>query len=631
MPLIRLHQVRAVARTALLVAALAQGWVFRHSVTPDGVSYLDLSDAVVGGRFGDLVNAYWSPLYPALIGIVRALLSATPLASPYWEFTILHGVNVAAFVLSLAAFEWFLKAIDDSSVAWGTAYRPFATPLGLASAYVLFGVAALSMISVEGSVPDLLLCAALFGAFACLLRLRIQGRASAIRTAVLLGVLLALGALTKSFVFPLAIVVLVTLAIANWAHDRGRTALIAAAVFALCCAPWVYVLSRSLGHFSTGRTGALNYAWYVNHQQPPNTGVMPELANPHSLPLDGVGILSPAHGTNPLWLEPAYWHRNLRPDFSIQQQWVRMRPNLLYYLAILAPVLFSMVVIGLAAEWRDLRATFARSAVVLLPSIAAFGAYAMVYATSRYVAPFLVASLLTLAAAFPGAARLRAARMALAAGLSLVLIDVLSPLRGRVFLSYALAAFLASWLAWRAARGPRFRWALVLVTTIVLLALVSQLPRLVVLSATAAVGIGLWIMLSSVGDEPDAIASEVAVRRAFAIAAIAALALPSALASWHAARRWNESANGVTHPEWSTAQRMIGDGIPRGSRIAVVGNPERSGWARLNRYRIVAVVPEQLADRYSMLSDADRETLWRAFAAAGATRIVTRNGGAKGP
>ncbi len=620
-----LDRVRAAARSALVLAALAQAWVFRHSVNPDGISYLDLSDAVVTGRFGDIVNGYWSPLYPTLIGLVRAILP-TPLDSPYWEFAVVHVVNVIGFILALGAFERFLGALDESGIAWGQ--RPFATPIGLASAYALFGVAALSMISAEGSIPDLLLCAALFAAFACILRLRLRGRAASVRTAVALGVALALGALAKSFVFPLALVVLITLGIVNWRHDRGRASLIAGAVFAIACGPWVFALSRSLGHFSTGETGALNYAWYVNHKQPPNTGVMPALVRPRApLPLDGVGILAPApaRGTNPLWLEPAHWHRDIRPTFSIGQQWVRIRPNLLYYVGILAPVLFSVLVVGFGAEWRDLRTTLARGAVVLVPSLAAFGAYAMVYATSRYVAPFLAASLLTLGAAFPAEARLRAGRMALSAGLALLAIDVLSPMRGRVFLTYALAAFLASWLVWRAARGPRFRWLLMFVTTAALLALVSQLPRVVVLSATVAVGIGLRIMLSRVGDEPDVIASELAVRRTFAIASVVALMIPSALASWHAAARWRESAAGVVHPDWATAQRLRNEGIAAGSPIAVVGSPEASGWARLNRYRIVAVVPERLSADYAMLSAEDRAILWRAFAAAGATSIVTRS------
>jgi len=55
----------------LLAGALLQAWSDRHGITPDGVSYLDLSDAVVDGSWRGLVNAYWSPLYPLLLGLAR--------------------------------------------------------------------------------------------------------------------------------------------------------------------------------------------------------------------------------------------------------------------------------------------------------------------------------------------------------------------------------------------------------------------------------------------------------------------------------------------------------------------------------------------------------------------------------
>jgi hypothetical protein len=603
----------------LIALACIQAWVFRHSVTPDGVAYLDLSDAVVNGRLGDLVNAYWSPLYPLIIGAVRWALAPTPLSAPYWEFAVVHGVNFGSFVVALLAFEALLRALDDGGARWGQ--RPFSKPVGLGLAYLLFGVTVLSMVSVEGTVPDLLLCATVFAAFACALKLSAIGHSP--RTAAMLGVALALGALTKSIMFPVAAIVLATLAAVAWKNGGGRAALVGALVFGVVTAPWVIMLSRASGEITTGKTGALNYAWYVNHQQPANTGAIPALATPRApLPLDRVAILADARGTNPLWYDPARWNRDIRPRFSLGEQWVRLRQNLLYYVGVLAPILFSLVVIASGTAWSDMRVTLMRGAVILVPSAAAIGAYAMVYATSRYIGPFLAAVLLVLAAAFPGTAPLRAARMALGAGVALLLIDFLSPMRGRVFLTYALAAFVASWLAWRATRGPRFRWALVVVTTAVFLAVASQLPALVVQAIAVGVGMALWMMLSRSGSDADTIASESRLRQTFAVASLVAITLTSALASWHAAQRWRDYAGTRVHPDWDTAQQLLREGITAGSRIAVVGNPERSGWARMNRYHIVAIVPEGLADAYLRLSDADRATMLRAFADAGATRLV---------
>ena len=59
---LKFDRVRAVAWVILLGLAGAQAWAARFYATPDGVSYLDLSDAVLDGRWSELLNAYWSPL-----------------------------------------------------------------------------------------------------------------------------------------------------------------------------------------------------------------------------------------------------------------------------------------------------------------------------------------------------------------------------------------------------------------------------------------------------------------------------------------------------------------------------------------------------------------------------------------
>jgi hypothetical protein len=63
-------------------------------------------------------------------------------------------------------------------------------------------------------------------------------------------------------------------------------------------------------------------------------------------------------------------------------------------------------------------------------------------------------------------------------------------------------------------------------------------------------------------------------------------------------------------------------GIPTGSRIAVMGNPENSGWARLARYRIVAVIPPGRVEAFKRLSEPDRSRIVQAFQRAGAVQLV---------
>ena len=75
--------IRLTAWVAILALAAFQAYAQRFSVGPDGISYLDLSDAVVSGRWSTLINLYWSPLYPVLVGVGRVIAGA----GPRWEFS----------------------------------------------------------------------------------------------------------------------------------------------------------------------------------------------------------------------------------------------------------------------------------------------------------------------------------------------------------------------------------------------------------------------------------------------------------------------------------------------------------------------------------------------------------------
>ena len=557
------RRVRAGAWVSLLVIAALQAWLFRHEISPDGVAYLDLSDAVVSGRFGELVNGYWSPLYPVVIGFLRLVVSPTALGNPEWEFAIVHVANLLAFVAALAAFEFFLRQLDAAGEDWGQ--LALRSPFGRGAAYLLFAVASLDMISVKGPVPDLLLAAAILASFAGSVRL--QRAPDDRRAAVLLGASLAAGALTKSILFPLGAVVLASL---GWALRRsGRASLaVAIAVFAVLTLPWIAATSISVGRLSTGETGALNYAWYVNGRQPPNTGVMPALAAPRErLALDGLAVLPDARGTNPLWYDPARWHRDVRPSLSLSQQRPRLIHSARYYAYVLAPFLLVLISVAVASRWSDLRLAWTRVYVVLIPCLAGIAAYSLVYTTSRYVAPFLVAGGVAVAAAFPRDAALSAPRLLAALPLTLVALAGVSPLRGRIWLAAGVAVVVAIWWALHGRRE----------TT-------DAAPRL---------------------------------RRLFVASVLVAAALPGLMLGIAALR----SERSDVHPEWTTAQRLLG-GIPAGSRIAVMGNPENAGWARLARYQIVAVIPPERVDAFKKLPEADRAAIVRAFQNVGAVQLV---------
>jgi hypothetical protein len=606
------------AWAAILGMGAAQGWFFRHKVSPDGVSYLDLSDAVVHGRFGDLVNGYWSPLYPVVIGLLRVCVSWTPLSQPYWEFLLLHVASLIGLALSLAAFDWFLRALDRAGETWER--KPFADGANRAMAYALFGVSALVMISVEGTVPDFFLTASVFSAFA--LTLRLSDSPGDLKRAAMLGFVLAGGALSKSFIFPLSVVLLASLAFALRRHGAlaGRAVGVAFATFALATLPWCIALSLQLGRPSTGETGALNFAWYVNGNQPANTGVMPRLATPTNLPLQGVGIFSPARGTNPWWFDPAYWNRDIRPKFSPREQWARLANGLDYYVGVFAPLIALAIAAAIGVGWKATRVTVERMVVVIIPSAAAFAAYALVYTTSRYVAPFLVATCLAMVVALPTETRLRSARAFIALAAALLLLDSMSSMRGRVFVAYAAAFFVFAFLAWQG-RASTQRWILAGTSAVAALFLVSVLPSVAARILILGTGIAGWFWFSGA----DRVEGENgAALRAICVAGLVALIVPNAITAWYAMRRWSATANGQTHPDWTLAREFVTEGIAPGSRIAIVGDATDVGWARLARYQIVGIVPPGRVDAFAALNDRQRQEILAAFARAGAAHVVVR-------
>src|SRR5947208_12075235 len=79
--------------------AILQVWTYRYWVSADGISYLDLSDAVVGLGWHRLINGTWSPLYPVLLGVGRILRP-----DRYSEVVTGHLVN---FIIFLGAFSAF--------------------------------------------------------------------------------------------------------------------------------------------------------------------------------------------------------------------------------------------------------------------------------------------------------------------------------------------------------------------------------------------------------------------------------------------------------------------------------------------------------------------------------------------
>src|ERR1700721_1268673 len=98
---------RLVCRILFISFALLETWSQRRFINEDGVSYLDMSDALLRHNWHLLVNPIWSPLYPLLIGIGTWLTRP----SGFWEVPFVHLLNFFIFLATLASFEFLLRQV----------------------------------------------------------------------------------------------------------------------------------------------------------------------------------------------------------------------------------------------------------------------------------------------------------------------------------------------------------------------------------------------------------------------------------------------------------------------------------------------------------------------------------------
>jgi hypothetical protein len=613
---VKADRIRGAAWVVLLVLAGAQAWLARFYVTPDGVSYMDLSDAVVSGAWGELLNAYWSPLYPVLIGGLRFVLRPTP----YSEFVVVHLLNLFLFAASLAGFEYLLSALRTlGRTQWS---KPgLDTAAGRAGAYAVFGLYSLVMTPLVLPTPDLLVSAACLFVFGALLRLRYD--IGAARAGGVLGVALAVGSLAKSFAIPWAGICLLTALVAS----RGRSmrpVVVAGALWLLAVVPWTVGLSMKYGHVTFGDTGRLTYAWFVTRVESPSAKRMPSAAATPATDavLRGIAITPNAPGTNPVWYDPARWWGDLQPRFDVQRQAQVLGILVAEYIASLAPV-FLVLAFWLIAAGRDaIREWWARTWPVTLPVFAALAAYSLVLVTSRYVAPFYVALTLVVLCGARWPERIPPARMLMAIGIPLLfMIATPEPQHAVALVNAAASAVPLVWMMRHRAPSVQIVTAVLGGVVVYLLQPFSDLRSVALMSvllilaywaiARATDNRGEWPIVSPL------LRRSLVAAQAVLILAVGALKYGSGLAQGRPAPR---------QPGGSlfAAEQASAIGIGAGSRIALVGSPFEQYWARAARAKIVAVVSLPQQAEFNRLSADGRRRLYAEFARAGADFIVVQ-------
>lgn len=377
-----------------------QTWEARHHMSADGVSYLDIADAYMQGDWKTAVNAYWSPLYSWLLGLVMLILQP----SPYNEFTVVHIVNFLIFLFTFRCFHFFILQLvdyhrsrpDEVSENRGVTFPEWAW---IALGYCLFLQSSLDMIGVWDESPDMFVAAFVYLASGILLRMRNGG--TSYLTYALLGVTLGFGYLAKAVMFPLSFVFLSlsVFPIGNLRKALPRT-IIASIIFLIIAGPFIITLSKAKGRITFGDSGKYSYWFHVNGYSnyhwdgdPPGSGV-PE--HPPRKIFDAPEIYefgSPLGGTYPLWYDPSYWNEGLKSHFDLNEQMQAIKKTIKKYYPMFYPknivMIFGSLILYLMSRKRWLVVKdIAEHWNLLIPAVAAFAMYSLVNVGPRYVAPF---------------------------------------------------------------------------------------------------------------------------------------------------------------------------------------------------------------------------------------------------
>ena len=404
----RLHR-RTVLRTRVafwcfaIAVGFLQAWAQRNTMNPDGISYIEIAHGAET-NWHALVNGYWSPLYPLVLSVVFRLVRP----SPYWEFTAVHFVNFAIYLISLGCFEWFLRellAARSQALDHPAEIRAVSDKTLWLWGCVFFLWASRYWLSLVAVTPDLCIAGLVYLATALLLRLQ-RGKNS--RSAyVLFGAVLGTACLAKTALFTLSPVYLFS---AYWATRRWRGAILGTALAGLAlvsvAGPFVFALSKAKNRTTFGDAGRISYAEFVGgvtrsvhwHGEPPGSG---RPLHPTRLLLSFPALFEFAHpvpGSYPPWYDPSYWYEGVLPRFSVKGQiWSLYRAANAYlkmfsrtgtlYLVLLTVALL----VKQGGAWRP--ATKAMR-IVWLPTFVAMTLYALVLVEPRYLAGFILTLLL---------------------------------------------------------------------------------------------------------------------------------------------------------------------------------------------------------------------------------------------
>jgi hypothetical protein len=375
----------------------------------DGMAYMDVARSYARHDWHTAINGYWGPLYAWLLAIGMRVFQP----GIRTEFAMARGLNFALFTAALYAFSRFWRAVADWSGRISNnndndndeASVPVSSPfVWIGLGYLLF--VASFVWSVDTVNPDILVAALVFAISALLFKLNSfspsalsPGTRHGIGSYAWLGLLLAVGYYAKAILLYFAVFVLVAIVIQGFRSRRLLEPITAILVFLVLVSPFVIILSRTLGHFTAGDSGRLNYVWFVNGPETKtwmkeSNGGAPIPFYPGAIVFDSPRVFrlpSIAGIAYVPWYDAARFDKHSHPAFNLHDQVRQLAVNLRYPREELLGAGAALTVPLLILVWQAPKASlrhFAATWFCTLPAIAVFGMYLLVHLVQRFVLGF---------------------------------------------------------------------------------------------------------------------------------------------------------------------------------------------------------------------------------------------------
>jgi hypothetical protein len=379
----------------------SQAWAFRLDADDNTVTYLDIGSYFFHGHHSAIINGFWSPLYSFLFGLTIAVFKP----SMYWEYPAVHLLVFAIFLFTMASFDYFLvqsmQLRSDLDLEKQTPPAP--DWVWITIGYTIFLWSALKWTEVSRITTDLLAAGFFYLSFGLLVKIS-SGRANW-KAFVGLGLTLGLTYLTKFFLLPICLLILVI----AWliAKNNARYVMISAVVVVLIATPFITALSVQKGRFSYGEAATYDYVVSVN--QIPRYHWQGDTEMPLAHPTRQIFVApatfefkEPFKGTFPPQYDITYWYEGIKPHIQFGHELKVLLSNLRLEFGTLNfslnGILLSTLFLALyeTGRGRLILQDILRYWFLIVPCVATAILFALVYYIPQYLAASFVVLLLCL-------------------------------------------------------------------------------------------------------------------------------------------------------------------------------------------------------------------------------------------